>query len=128
MLEVEGGFSSEAVIDSVKHDAKQLAIVANVMIILSDANAAVAFGDDKRQEFIWVDEMTKEEAKEYMRKIGTVVSDVDLEFLIDKIGALPLDIGLSMKALKDGISAAVIVENAEIAARRDLQAFRHSLN
>lgn len=123
VLEVDS--TSEAVLDSVKYVAKQLAVAANVIIVLSDPNAGLVFGDDKRQEFIWVDEMTKEEAKEYMRKIGTDVSDVDLELLLFRIGALPLDICLSMKALKNGMSTEMIAVNAETSARRDLRAFLH---
>ena len=61
VFEVERGAgpSSEELLYTVKSTAKELAHVANVIIVLSEANAGLAFGDDRRQKFIWVDGMTQ---------------------------------------------------------------------
>lgn len=94
-----------------------------MIIVLSEANAGLAFGDDKRQKIVWVDEMDTEEAEEYARKLHPGVSDADLKPLFDKVGKLPLDILSSMTALKKGIPAAQIIEEAVLGAEKDLVAF-----
>jgi hypothetical protein len=108
IIEVES--SSLDVLEAVKSIAKYLAIAANVIIILSEANDGLAFSDDKRQRFIWVDEMSDEEAKIYARKFKTNVSDSDLDSFLQKVGKLPLDIGLFMRGLADGKSANGIID------------------
>jgi hypothetical protein len=126
ILEVERDSSSQDALASVKCIAKKLAVAANVIVILSEANAGLAFGDDKRQQFIWVDELLSEEAERYARKINPNVSMADLELVFENVGKLPLDIGLSMDALADGSkSAAEIVDWAVGAALDDLNSFPH---
>ena len=125
VLEVERGRSSPEVLDSVKCIAKQLAVAANVIVILSEANAGLILGGDDRQQFIWVDEMTNEEAETYARKIYPNVSVADLELLFENIGKLPLKIALYMKALKKGTSAAELVKQAVASALDDLKCFLH---
>ena len=125
VLEVESGRSSPEVLESVNCIAKQLAIAANVVVILSEANAGLILGDDDRQQFIWVDEMTNEEAEIYARKIDRNVYVADLELLFKNIGKLPLKIGLYMTALKMGTSAAELVEQAVASALDDLKCFGH---
>jgi hypothetical protein len=87
VFEVErgGGVSSEELLYMVKSTAKELAHVANVIIVLSEANAGLAFGDDRRQEFIWVDGMTHEEATTFAKKVFPAVADHDLEVFFDKV-------------------------------------------
>jgi hypothetical protein len=62
VFEVERGAwtPSLELLYTVKSTAKELAHVANVIIVLPEANAGLAFGDDRRQKFIWVDGMTHE--------------------------------------------------------------------
>ena len=125
VLEVEIGSSSQDVLASVKCISKELAVAANVIVILSKANAGLSFGDDERQQFIWVDEMSEEEAQAYARKINPNVSDAKLKFVFDKIGMLPLKIGLVMNDLADGMSAAEIVDQAVDRALTELLTFPH---
>jgi hypothetical protein len=68
-----------------KSVAKKLAVVSNVIIILSEANDALVFGDDWRQEFIWVDGMTEDEATMYAKKQFPAISDSDLKEFIEKV-------------------------------------------
>ena len=90
VLEVERGRgpSSEDVLYMVKSAAKKLAVVANIIVILSEANAGLIFGDDRRQKFIWVDGMTHEEATTYAKKEFPAAADHDLELFFDKVGIL----------------------------------------
>ena len=90
VIEVErgAGAPSADVFYMVKSTAKELAPVANVIIILSEANAGLAFGDDRRQKFIWVDGMTYEEARTYAKKLFPAIADDDLELFFDKVGIL----------------------------------------
>ena len=88
VFEIERSGLSEGVLYMVKSVAKKLAIVANVIVILSEANAGLIFGDDLRQKFIWVDGMTNEEATTYAKKLFPAIDDGDLELLFDKVRGL----------------------------------------
>ena len=85
VFEVERGTSSEGVLYMVKSAAKKLAVAANVIVVLSEANAGLIFGDDRRQKFIWVDGMTHEEATTYAKRLFPAVVDHDLELFFDKV-------------------------------------------
>jgi hypothetical protein len=89
VLEVERGTASDGVLYMVKSSAKKLACFANVIIVLSEANAALMFGDDNRQDFIWMDGMTTDEATEYAKKILPAAPDHDLNLFFDKVGIIP---------------------------------------
>ena len=123
VFEVERTSTSLAVLLLIKNFAKYFAVYASVIIVLSEANAGLAFGDDKRHKIVWVDDMSAEEAEEYAKKLHPAVSGAELKLLFDKVGKLPLDILGSMTALKEGISAAEIIEEAVAAAEADLVAF-----
>ena len=126
ILEVETGSSSQDALAFVKYIAKKLAVAANVIIILSEANAGLEFGDDRRQKFIWVDEMSSEEAERYARKIIPNVSKADLELVFENIGKLPLDIGLVMDDLAEGSMLAAEIVNREVGrALSALNMFHH---
>jgi hypothetical protein len=90
VFEVErgAGAPSDEVLYMVKSTAKELAHAANVIIILSEANAGLAFGDDRRQKFIWVDGMTHAEATMYAKKVFPAVADHDLETFFEKVSIL----------------------------------------
>ena len=125
VLEAERGRFSPEVLDSVECIAKQLAIAANVILILSEANAGLNSGDDDRQQFIWVDEMTNEEAETYAREIYPNVPDADLKSIFEKVSKLPLKIGIFLEGLKEGTSAAELVNQAVDAALDDLKSFTY---
>jgi hypothetical protein len=92
IIEVErgAGASSTDVLYMVKATAKELAPVANVMIILSEANAGLAFGDDRRQNFIWVDGMSHEEATMFAKKRFPEIADGDLKEFFEKVDGAAL--------------------------------------
>jgi hypothetical protein len=85
VLEVERGTASDGVLYMVKATAKKLACFANVMVVLSEANAALMFGDDPRHDFIWVEGMTNEEATHYAKKVFPDINDAYLGLFIDKV-------------------------------------------
>jgi len=85
VLEVERGTDSNSVLYMAKSVAKKLAVASNVIIILSEANAGLMFGDDLRQKFIWVDGMTEDEATLYAKKEFPAISDSDLKEFIEKV-------------------------------------------
>ena len=89
VLEVERGTDSDSVLYMVKSSAKKLACFANVIVVLSEANAALMFGDDVRQSFIWMDGMTNDEATEYAKKVFPAAPDHDLNLFFDKVGIIP---------------------------------------
>ena len=92
VFEVERGCSSIEILSLIKYLSKQLALSANVIIILSETSAGLGFGDDDRQKFIWVDEMTESEAITYANKINPNISIDDIKIFISKVGARPLKI------------------------------------
>jgi AAA+ ATPase superfamily predicted ATPase len=125
VLEVEQGSKSDEILYMVKSAAKKLALSANVIIVLSEPNAALVFGDDLREKFIWVDGMTHEEAIKYAKKVFPAASDGDLKLFFDKVGTLPLDIREFSEALKNGEIAVDYIKAALDATKSDLAAFTH---
>jgi hypothetical protein len=85
VLEIERGADSNSVLYMAKSAAKKLAFASNVIIILSEANAGLMFGDDRRQKFVWVDGMTEDEATMYAKKEFPAISDSDLKEFIEKV-------------------------------------------
>jgi hypothetical protein len=125
VFEVERGSSSQDVVSLVKQVSKVLALNANVVIVLSEANAVLGFGEDKRQKFLYVDGMEVREAEEYAKKKYPSIQDNDIANFIDKVGTLPLDIGLFCEGLNDGIPADTIINDVVAEAEADLIAFSH---
>jgi hypothetical protein len=93
VLEIERGTNSDSVLYMAKSAAKKLAVASNVIIVLSEANAGLMFGDDLRQKFIWVDGMTDDEATSYAKKEFPAISDNDLQDFIEKVVTPPLTLG-----------------------------------
>ena len=56
-----------------------------MIVILSEANAGLMFGDDLRQHFLWVDGMTDDEASAYAKKEFPAIAEADLKDFIDKV-------------------------------------------
>jgi hypothetical protein len=125
VFEVERGSSSQDVISLVKQVSKVLALNANVIIVLSEANAVLGFGEDMRQQFLYVDGMEVHEAKEYAKKMYPSIQDQDIDNYIDKVGTLPLGIVLFCEDLSDGIPADALITDRIMQAKRDLVAFVH---
>jgi len=85
VFEVERGTSSEKVLYMLKSTAKKLAVVANVIVVLSEANSFLMLRDDPRQQFIWVDGMLESEATACAKKIYPEISSDDLKLFINEV-------------------------------------------
>lgn len=66
--------------------------------------------------------MSAEEAEEYAKHLHPAASGAESKLFFDKVGKLPLKILRSITALKEGISAAQIIEEAILRAEADLVA------
>ena len=125
VFEVERGSSSPEVLSLVKHVAKSFALNANVLIVLSEANAVLGFGDDQRQKFIWVNEMSRAEAEEFVKKRVPSISTEDFNRFVESIGTLPLSLTMLCDALLADQKVDVFIRSALEYAKKDLVAFLH---
>ena len=85
VLMVEFETPTDDVFYMVKSAATKLARFANVIVVLSEATAVLRFDDYHSHKFIWVDEMTHEEATKYAKKLFPAVADYDLKLYFDKV-------------------------------------------
>jgi hypothetical protein len=126
LFEVERGSSSPDVLSLVKHTAKEFALFANVLIVLSEANAVLGFDDDDRQKFILVGEMTREEAEQYVKKRAPDISPEDFNKFADKCGTIPLMLGQFCTAVAMGTNVDKHIGDVVSKARCKLEGFAHS--
>lgn len=63
VFELEASSASVAIQNLINNFAKYLGVYASLIIVLAEANAGLAFGDDARQKIVWVDETNTEERK-----------------------------------------------------------------
>lgn len=126
VFEVESASSSDVVMNVVKHIAKEFAEAANVLLVLSEANAVLGFGEDPRQKFIFVDEMTREEARQYVEKRNPKISSDDFNKFADKCGTRPMSLEDFCWAVCDGQTVDEHIGKVLDSARLDLVAFIHT--
>jgi hypothetical protein len=96
IFEIERGKSDEqtACIDNVRSLCKQFAVCSNCIIILSETNAVLVFGQDKsREEIILVPELTQGEALDFFRTRKVVdVNATEMIRLFDNVGTNAADL------------------------------------
>jgi hypothetical protein len=92
---------------------------------LSEANAVLEFRNDPdREKFIFVDELTFEEAKVFLTNLGFKILDKELRYIAETIGTRPAM--LENLASNLGIMpVAQFVDNVLAQADQDLVAFPH---
>jgi hypothetical protein len=89
------GAEQTACINNVRSLCKQFAVCSNCIIILSDTNAVLVFGQDKaREEIILVPELTQGEALEFIRarRKGVDVNEKEMMRLSDSVGTNAADL------------------------------------
>ena len=92
IFDVEMGHSEETVVNSdtiqsVRSLAKLLSKSCAVVIILPDTNAITEFGKDTdREEYLFVGELTHEDGKKFLQKLGTHFTERELDFVFTNIG------------------------------------------
>jgi hypothetical protein len=124
-FEVESGSSSPEMLSIVKHISKDFALVANVLIVLSEANAILSFGGDPRQNFILLNEMTREEAEELVKKRAPNISSNDFNKFADLCGTIPFFLLDFCDNFLRGLTVDECIASVVDSARGDLVAFIH---
>lgn len=125
IFEVERGKEDQqrSTVGAVRSLAKSLAPYARCVIVVSEANAVLEFGDDKnRENYVYVDEMTREEAKQLLLKKGARFSEDELQFIFDSIGTSPSRL-IKLVMCVPGESLQDYVAHILADAKRDLIGF-----
>jgi hypothetical protein len=93
-VELGGGAEQKACVDGVRSLCKQFAVCSNCIIILSETNAVLVFGQDKaREEIILVPELTQGEALDFVRtRKGVDVNEKEMMCLFDNVGTNAADL------------------------------------
>jgi len=126
IFEVERAVShDDDVVSTVRSLSKELARSCRCIIVLSEANAALEFGNDEREKFIYVDEMEREEATQLVEKLKTNITQDDMEYVFDNIGTCPLDIMNLDKRVSSTYSVQDYVADVLEDSEYRLVAFRH---
>ncbi len=94
------GVSHKGVLQDVRSIAHGIFNVCHCLIVVSEANAVFQFGGDPREQFIYVDEMTLEETKKYLKASGKDFSDEDLKKIYSKVGGNPAQLILLLTKMK----------------------------
>jgi hypothetical protein len=92
IFEVERGDGDEQVtgIQAARSLTKAFAIVCNCIIVLSEANAVLVFGNDSnREKFIYIDGFTEVEAREYLQRLKLSITESEINDVFSKIGTSP---------------------------------------
>jgi hypothetical protein len=131
---------------AVRGVCKALAHKCVCWIVLSEANAVLAFGQDsERQKFIYVDEMNKEEARKFVntklnppvdvkKKLTAAVkepieilsiNDKDFEYVYNTVGGNPAMLVNLAQAVQAKASVQDFVSSRVASASQDLLAFAH---
>jgi hypothetical protein len=125
IFDVERGGSPDLIIglQAVRSFAKSFAPYCHCLIVLSEANAVLEFGyDPDRENFIFVDEMTFEEAKVLLTNLDFKISDEELRYIAETIRTRPAM--LENLASKQGIMTVTqFVDDVLAQAHQDLAAF-----
>lgn len=82
----------DGILTTIRSLSKDLAPYCRCIIVLSEANAVLKFDKDKRETFIYVDEMEREEAEQFMEVLRTNITKAEMKYVFEKIGTSPLDL------------------------------------
>jgi hypothetical protein len=109
-------------IQAVRSLSKALAETCRCIIILSEANAVLQFGKDRaREEFIFVDELSREEAKTLLKNKNFTISAQEMDYVFEKIGTDPATLLKLTRPRR--LSLMQFVEAIVSSAEQDLVAF-----
>jgi hypothetical protein len=128
IFDVERGGSPDQVqgIQAVRSLCKLFAPFSQYIVILSEANAVLEFGKDvSREEFVFVDELTTEEATEMLKNMNVQLSTSQQQDLFQTIGTNPAMLIKLHKKLNAGLPLEDFVKDYLLFATEDLVAFPH---
>ena len=114
----------DQVVVAVKSLSKDLAPYCRCIVVLSEATAILKFGKDRREKFIYVDEMEREEAKELL-KLKSKLTEAQMSYVFETIGTSPLDLIKLSKEVSDTYSVKDYVADVLREVKVGLRAFRH---
>ena len=114
---------TEDLVGIVRSIGKEFSPVARIIIVLSEANSVLVFGDDDREDFLHVADLTKDEADNLISRTvkGKTVSADQREFLYDNIGR---SVGILTKFCESELDAEAFVARKLRSATEKLVAFR----
>jgi len=123
VFEVQRKKTTEDLVGIVQSIGKDLSPVARIIIVLSEANSVLVFGDDDREDFLHVADLTKDEADNLISRTvkGKTVSVDQREFLYDNIGR---SVGILTKFCESELDAEAFVARKLRSATEKLVAFR----
>ena len=125
-IEIENRLDKSSGIKAIRGVAKDLSAVCNFLIILSEANAVLEFGNDMdREKFIYVGELTEPEAREYISKLKMELSEKDIKHVMDNVGTNPATIRSMEDCVCRGQSIQDFVVMKLTGAKMNLVAFPH---
>jgi hypothetical protein len=128
IFDVERGGSIEQAlgIQAVRSFAKFLTPFCRSIIVLSEANAVLNFGQDSsREKIIYVDELTHSEARKFLLENGFKMGEKEMQYIIDNIGsnaAMLLKLSLEVS---DTETLKLFVDDVLAIAEQDLVSFPH---
>jgi hypothetical protein len=126
IFEVErGSVDNKQVMQQVRSLAKLISDVCNCIIVISEANAVCEFGNDRRERYIYVDEMAFEETKAFLKLNKAFFykeGEEAYKKIYDNIGGNATHLIDLLEDYKTN-PLDVCIENIIISARGDLKAF-----
>lgn len=116
------GATHKSVLQDVRSLAKELHEDSHCIIVVSEANAVFQFGMDDRENFIYVDEMSFNETRDFLKSHMENVTDDFVKKVYENIGGIPTVLRrflylLETRTIDESIDAIVNV------ARQELEAF-----
>lgn len=103
--------------------AKSLTDSSRCVIVLSEANAVVEFGRDPRENFVFVGELSADEARELLRKKQCTLSDEAMKEVFDKVGTSPALLKELMYHLGSNANYQAFIAKKLVKAEGDLAEF-----
>lgn len=124
IIELNMGSTDSRNLRTIKAAARSLAEYAKVILVLSDANAALSrMIGEPREKIIWVDAMTSAEALLLAKDIDIPLKDSELKEYFTKVGTLPIQIVDLLDDLNDGKLLEEIIAAAIKEAKDNLASF-----
>ena len=128
IFEIERGQGAEqtACINNVRSLCKQFAVCSNCIIILSETNAVLVFGQDpEREEIILVPELTQAEALEFIRarRNGIDVNVKEMMRLFDNVGTNAATLETFLNRDTTDMSVDEFIADRMLRSEADLVAF-----
>jgi 5-bromo-4-chloroindolyl phosphate hydrolysis protein len=128
IFDVERGGSVDQIIglEAVRSLSKMLAPCCHCMIVLSEVNAVLEFGKDpEREGFIYIDEMSTEEATTLLRNLKVTLTEQEIKYVFDNIGTTPAMVKSLARHMKNKQPLQEFVDSRIAYATQTLDAFPH---